>query len=192
MERYIQKLYFYVDESGQDTLGRFFIVSVVVARTDRQKSIEALENIEQYTGKGKVKWMESRHKARFEYIKAVLCSALFKDTFYFSKYEGNTSYMVLTVLSAARVILTMESGDSTKVVYVDGLPKSRLRWFGSELRRLGVHNCKVISIRKEEANTLMRLADACCGFIRAALLGRDPEVTKLFELAKRNGYIKQV
>jgi len=46
-----QKLYCYVDESGQDTRGKLFVVSVVVAAEDRGISLEQLEKIEDETGK---------------------------------------------------------------------------------------------------------------------------------------------
>ena len=37
----------------------------------------------------------------------------------------------------------------------------------------------------------MRLADACCGFVRLAFSGQRPDVTKLFEKAKAEGYLKE-
>ena len=50
-----QKLYAYVDESGQDTEGRFFVVSVVLFGTDRDTVLARLEALEARTGKGRVK-----------------------------------------------------------------------------------------------------------------------------------------
>jgi hypothetical protein len=37
MPKVKQKLYCYVDETGQDTLGQFFIVSVVITEDIREK-----------------------------------------------------------------------------------------------------------------------------------------------------------
>ena len=50
-----QKIYCYVDETGQDTLGELFIVSVVVNSADRDALVAVLEKIERTSGKGKVK-----------------------------------------------------------------------------------------------------------------------------------------
>lgn len=50
-----QKLYCYVDETGQDTQGELFIVSVVVTKKDREEITQSLEKFEQETGKGKTK-----------------------------------------------------------------------------------------------------------------------------------------
>lgn len=38
-----QKLYCYVDETGQDTLGKIFVVSVIVAKEDREEITQTLE-----------------------------------------------------------------------------------------------------------------------------------------------------
>lgn len=41
-----QKLYAYVDESGQDTQGELFVVAVVVTGSERDALRQALRNIE--------------------------------------------------------------------------------------------------------------------------------------------------
>lgn len=51
-----KKLYCYVDETGQDTKGEIFVVSVIVAQKDRDEIMELLETIEQETGKKATKW----------------------------------------------------------------------------------------------------------------------------------------
>jgi hypothetical protein len=188
-----QKLYCYVDETGQDTLGELFIVSVVVAGENRESLTAALEAAEQASGKGNVKWMSSRHRARREYIQAVLHNAAFKNTLYFASYRNSKSYMALTVLSTAKAILSAAvEQHSQAMVYVDGLPKARLRWFGTELRHLSVRTSKVAGVRREETDALIRLADACCGFVRQALSGQNPQITELFVRAKREGYLREV
>jgi hypothetical protein len=100
--------------------------------------------------------------------------------------------MALTVLSTAKAILTAASPHPQAAVYVDGLPKSRVRWFGTELRRLGIHTSRVVGVRHEETDALIRLADACCGFVRAALSGHHPEMASLLEQAKSSAHILEV
>lgn len=186
-----QNLYCYVDETGQDTLGRLFIVSVVITAAERNTLAAELEKIERLSGKGKVKWIHTRHAARSAYIEAVLSAGAFKNTLYFSAFSNTKSYMAMTVLSTAKAIAMMARQPSEATVYVDGLPRARLRWFGVELRRLSIRTRKVTGIRREESDALMRLADACCGFIRLALSGQQPEVTRLFEKAKADGYLRE-
>jgi hypothetical protein len=185
------KLYCYVDETGQDTLGELFIVSVVVSGETRESLIATLEQIERASGKGKVKWMKVRGQPRLAYMKAVLSTAAFKNTLYFSLYRGTKSYMALTVLSTAKAILSAAPQHPSATVYVDGLPKSRLRWFGTELRHLSIRTEKVVGVRREEAEALMRLADAVAGFVRLAISGQQSAMTELFEQAKRDGYLRE-
>ena len=47
-------------------MGEFFIVSVVVSADDRDELVSKLEKVERSSGKGKVKWMESRHRSSSE------------------------------------------------------------------------------------------------------------------------------
>jgi len=48
----MQKLYCYVDETGQDTKGRLFLVSVVIPGKERESIKEKLETIEKKSRKG--------------------------------------------------------------------------------------------------------------------------------------------
>ena len=43
---FMQKVYCHVDESGQDTEGKLFIVSVVITDTNKDESQKQLEKIE--------------------------------------------------------------------------------------------------------------------------------------------------
>ena len=135
--------------------------------------------------------MKVRGRQRLAYIKAVLSSPLFKNILYFSTYKGTKAYMALTILSTARAILCAAPQHSGTTVDVDGLPKSRLRWFGTELRRLSVRNSKVSGVRREQADSLMCLADSVAGFVRLALSGKQSEMTALFEQARKEGYLRE-
>ena len=99
--------------------------------------------------------------------------------------------MALTVLATAKAILLAAAWYRGTTVYVDGLPKARLRWFGTELRRLSIHNSKVVGVRRDEADSLMRLADSLAGFVRLALSGKQPEATALLEQAQKEGYVRE-
>ena len=65
------KLYCYVDETGQDTTGKFFIVAIVVADKRRDDLQQWLEAIERDSGK-RTKWMKTSDKSRCAYIEALI------------------------------------------------------------------------------------------------------------------------
>ena len=62
------KLYAYVDESGQDTAGSFFVVSVLVVAEQHDQLGRELLAIEQQSGKRAIKW----HRARPDYREAYI------------------------------------------------------------------------------------------------------------------------
>ena len=186
-----QKLYCYVDETGQDTKGEMFIVSVVVVSWHRDALAEQLEMIERETHKGRVKWTHTKPVNRLAYFDRVLSSDAFKGKLNYALFRGSTEYLRDTLQAAARPIETHVAAGTSAIILVDGLQKSLVHQFGTQLHRMGIRTRKVRGIRKEEADALMRLADAVCGFVRDALMG-NPEFAGLFERAKREGHLREV
>ncbi|HIP97684.1 MAG TPA: hypothetical protein EYH32_10770, partial [Anaerolineae bacterium] len=84
----IEKLYCYVDETGQDTRGELFIVSVVIVGAGRDQAIQLCEAIERATGKGRVKWLKTRYDRRLAYIRRVLQEPIFQGKLNFAIYQN--------------------------------------------------------------------------------------------------------
>ena len=187
----MQKLYCYVDETGQDTQGNFFLVAVVIARDERDHLRSQLEEIERATGKGRRKWVLTRDKSRVEYMRRILSLTVLRSHLLYSVYRNAAGYLSLTVHATARAITDCAADDYRATVFVDGLPKSQTRWFGKALRELGIRTDKVRGVRREEADALMRLADALCGFVRAGLTGQG-EMAELLAYATAEGYAKEL
>lgn len=51
----MQRLFAYVDESGQDTNGTLFVVGVVILEDERDNILKELERIEDESGKKNIK-----------------------------------------------------------------------------------------------------------------------------------------
>jgi len=185
------KLYCYVDETGQDTQGDLFIVSVVVTEAEREDLIKQLEEIERATGKGRRKWMKTRKETKSEYIRRILNTPAFKGKLNYALYRNTVDYLSSTVLAIAKAMTFYADGNYKTTVFIDGLPKSQTQWFGKELRHLHIRTEKVRGVRKEEADALMRLADAVCGFVRAALEGQE-EMAKVLDKAKAESYVREL
>jgi hypothetical protein len=88
----MEKLYAYVDETGQETAGVFFLVAVVIAGDDRDGLLEWLSAVEQATGKGKTPWHKSRHHARQAYMDRVLNDARLRGSVFYAVYPGTRAY----------------------------------------------------------------------------------------------------
>lgn len=97
----MQKLYAYVDETGQDTEGDFFIVSVVVTAEEYEVLREQLEQIEQATGKGRVKWSRAKDAARVAYIERVLATPAFRGKLHYGVHHQTKDYLMRTAITTA-------------------------------------------------------------------------------------------
>lgn len=164
----MQKLYCYVDESGQDTKGKIFLVSVVILEKDRELFKKNLEEIEEKSGKKRRKWYKTNNERRLNYIQKIIKSDFLKGKIFYSKYENTKSYVDLTILTAAKAILKKAKDSYKTTILVDGLRKTERYYFASGLRKLKIKVRKVRGVR-DENDPFIRLADAIAGFIRDSL-----------------------
>ncbi|MBX7235692.1 MAG: DUF3800 domain-containing protein [Caldilineales bacterium] len=187
-----RKFFCYVDETGQDTNGRLFIVAVVVTAENRDELRQTCELIEQISHKGQRKWAKSSKSARVSYIQQLLAQRIISDfQASYAIYSNNHDYVDLTVRTIARTIEASHETEYEATVLIDGLPRSMERRVGLHLRRLGIHVKKVRGI-DDEADVLIRLADAICGLVRGAeegesvfkeLLAQGTQVQVLYDLS---------
>jgi len=189
----MQKLYCYVDESGQDTGGKLFIVAVVISGNERDALLKLVEQFEEESGKGKFKWGKAAHKKRLEYLRRVFAEKQFGESFRYSLFRGTTDFDLATILAIAKAVNWRKPTAKYAVnVYVDGLSKSKRLEYSRQLHKLGIPVRQVRGIPKDENNALTRLADALAGLVRDAISGDNQEIEALFESAKRRGRLVEV
>lgn len=162
-----KKLYVYVDESGQDTKGLVFVVSILVMESERELICEALEKIEVESGKKNSKWNKARHEFRKTYMEGILELKELKGKIFFEIFSDTKKYIELTSFATAKAILKKSGGDNYKAtVFVDGFKRKELEIFVRGLRDLRVKTRKIRGVKKDENNPFIRLVDAVCGLIR--------------------------
>ncbi len=184
------KLFCYVDETGQDTQGRLFVVAVVVTEAERDALRQQCAAIETESGKGQRKWVKSNPNRRLAYMRQVLNIPALKGRLCFSAHYDQLDYLDATVQAIAASFRLLENAEFQATVLIDGLPRSQEREVGLQLRRLGIPVKKVRGAN-DETDILIRLAGAMCGFVRAALEGQ-PDMSGLFEEQVRTGVIRDV
>lgn len=185
---YMQKLYCYVDESGQDTEGRMFIVSIVIVEENRELLLEKLEAIEAQSRKGQRKWFHTNKERRERYIRLLLESKFLKDCISYSCFKDTKAYIDLTILTTAKAILNRAHGPYQATVWVDGLGTTERHRFAAGLRKLKVVTRKVSGVR-EQSDAFIRLADAIAGFVRDAIEG-DPTMKELYQYALKQRLVR--
>lgn len=185
------KLYCYVDETGQDTKGKIFIVSIVITQEDREDVVSLLEKLERDTGKKATKWNKSGKAFKIAYIESVFTNKMFKGKIFYSLYNDKTAYKELTVLTVASAINATKTSENYKAsIFIDGLYKNEIPRIGASLRKIGVHTEKVRGVR-DESNSIIRLADAIAGFVRE-YVAKEENTEKLYRVGVKNKVLKEV
>lgn len=186
----MKKIYAYIDESGQDTKGKLFLVSVIIIEKDREELRKKLENIETISNKGYRKWTHANKKRRETYINEIIKSGLFKNSIFYSSYENTKSYVDLTILTTAKAIIKKSKEPYKATILVDGLTKGERQYFATGLRKLDVKIRKVRGV-DDENDAIIRLADAIAGFVRNYTEG-SAEMTKLYKLATNKNIVIKI
>jgi len=183
-----QKLYCYVDETGQDAGSDFFIVVAVISDRKQDPLRQELLKIESLIKIGSLKWQKTRFARNIKYLKLILQKKIGK--IYFSHYRKPFPYFAPIIKLLEKSILNEIRKEYKVIVYVDGIDKQKA---GELTNALRVSNIKLEQVRsaRDESEPLIRLADRWAGCIRKAFLNWK-EAKKIFEQAKKEQYLQEI
>ena len=187
-----QKIYAYVDESGQDTKGLVFVVSVLIMEREREALADELEKIEKESGKNNLKWHKAKYEFCREYIAGVSRLDILRRKIFFEVFSDTKKYLELTSYATAKAILKKSGGDYKATVFVDGLRKKELAIFTKGLRDLKIKTKKIRGVKKDENNVFIRLVDAVCGLIRDAYDDKNIWAKGAVEKLKKKGISEEL
>jgi hypothetical protein len=166
MKKKVQKLYCYVDETGQDTIGRLFLVAIVLKEIEHLEILEdKLLKIEMVSGKKQAKWKKLSKVIKRKYFEELLKIKELKSSIFYSIYKDTKEYSSLTSLSIAKAVLAKSSTDYNVTVIIDGLKDKERDAVRVELKKLKIKYNKIRGM-KDEQSAFLRLADAMAGFLR--------------------------
>lgn len=190
MQKTKQKIYCYVDETGQDTKGELFIVAIVVADKEKNRLEKKLLVIEKDSGKHAKKWQKTRKQERTNYIKAVLGSKELKQKLYYKDYaDAGKQYLYLVIYVLAELIISLFKNQEASVI-IDALTERQRNVVSVELRHFGIRTGKIKG-KRDESSALLRLADALAGFTRDGIEGHK-DYRGIFNSAIKKGVIKKI
>ena len=162
----LTKLYCFVDETGQDTKGKYFLVAIVIqSKTNILSAEQKLLDTEKKSKKNKLKWTKTQFKVREDYLKQLLSIKELKNAIYYSSYQETKEYIHLTAYTIAKAILTKENDNFKVTIIIDGLNKKETFAVSKELKKLKIRYERIRGM-KDEQSVFLRLADAIAGFIR--------------------------
>lgn len=182
-------LYCFVDESGQDTAGRFFVVSVLVTDQDHRLLTEVLEKIEKESKKGAAKWHKAHYRYRQAFVANLVDQPLLRRTLYAVQFLEGTEYLAKTAAATVEVLRLKRA--KRAIVSVDGLRQSERPRFKRYLKASAPMRVTVRGVRRDENNTLIRLVDAICGLVRDAH-ERQTWAVRMVRKLERSDILKQL
>lgn len=188
------KLYCYTDETGQDTKGKLFLVSIVLAEKDNLEMLkEKITEIETST-KGSKKWTKTNDKKKILFIKTIIKLKFLRGSLYYSVYENTIKYTPLVALAISKAVyrkIENVAEDYRVNIVIDDLRETDGEIVRKELKALKIHYNKIKVGLKDEQDILIRFADAIAGFIRDYLEKRQYAV-KLMSFQAFNNFFKAV
>lgn len=171
-----KKIYCYVDESGQDTEGRLFVVVAVVVGEGRDVIEAAVTALEERSRRTARKWHRSQRQRRVEYAAGLpsveeVCGHVFARVYgEGANYLDRTAYVIGDAIAAyAERNGTQEF---TGVAVVDGLKDAEAKRMSKLIRSRGIRLAKLRGA-KDEVSPLVRLADSVAGILRDAADGDE-------------------
>lgn len=189
----IEKIYCYVDETGQDTKGKLFVVVAVIVGKTRDQLLADLCSIEKATTTRPLKWNKTRTAEKKKYIEQVLKIRELKGQIYFQVFNDTKAYEELITLTIAQAInLHLKKrniGEYLAHIVIDGLGKTEQRRISKNIRLIGIK----ASVRgaRDESNALIRLADVFAGFARETVENRKI-YCELEEIAKKRSFLNEI
>jgi hypothetical protein len=180
-----------VDESGQDTKGLIFVVSVLVFETEKNDILTALEAAEKESQKKNLKWNKSKHEFRKAYIEKISNMEILGGKIFFEIFSDTKKYIELTSYATAKAVLRKSDGGYKATIFVDGFKKREVEKFIKGLRDLKIRTRKVRGVKKDENNVFIRLVDSICGLVRDAN-GENKWAIKIVEKIKKKKIIEEL
>jgi len=185
-----QKIYCYVDETGQDDISAYFIVVAVVGDNEQEAVRSNLLAAERAARTGARKWHKSKRGRRLAYLDEVLSRKIAFDDVYAGRFKKPLPYFLPILDTLEKAIKLKAAREYRTTVTIDGIDKKKAAEFTNALRLRKIR-LDFVRGKRDESEPLLRLADMWAGCIRAALLG-EKESKKRMREALDGGYLHDV
>ncbi len=130
---------------------------------------------------------------RIAYLRHIFSEDKLKGNIRYSVFRRKKDYDLSTIVGIVEAINWQRTvQDYTATVYVDGLSQLKRHEYGPALRKYGVHIHKIQGVKRDESNSLVRLADSVAGFVRDVLDNEGGETKRLFEQVVKSGTLVEV
>ncbi|HIE27959.1 TPA: hypothetical protein EYP66_11795 [Candidatus Poribacteria bacterium] len=140
----MQKLYAYVDETGQNTLGSYFLVAVITTEKEQRDALEEqMEKIERESRKGKRKWIRTHPQRKVAYLEGLSGVDLLRESIFYASHQNRTDYVQLTTLTIAQAILHKAEDNYRAIIYIHRLNSEERKRISAGLGKQNIRKKKV-------------------------------------------------
>lgn len=186
----MQKLYCYVDETGQDAGSAFFVVVAVMTEESEQLK-EKLQGIEKSAGVGNKKWRKTRSSNRCRYLQTLLEQHVGFGSIFFGAYKKPLPYFFPVLETIEKSIKAKADQTYRAIVVVDGIDNKKASELTGALRLKGV-TLDFVRSGRDESEALIRLADRWAGCVRRAREDKNSEEALVMQNALAQGYLQSL
>ncbi len=184
----MQKLYCYVDESGQDPKSEFFVVVTIVSVEDQSYLRKQLEDIEDVAQTHKLKWHKTIYDRKMRYLSLVLERKIAAGKVYAAHYKKPIPYFFPMIEILEKAIKEVAQGRYLARIHIDGIDKQKSQALTNALRASGI-SLRMVRSRRDESEPLIRLADMWAGCLRSALL-KNKDAQAMVRRAQKEKYLR--
>lgn len=182
-----EKLYVYVDESGQDATSRFFVVVAVISREEQENFRQELLRIEDLSGTGRKKWHKLRRENRARYLSLALDHKIATGSIFVASYIKPIPFFFPMIFLLEKAIKSVVKNPYRARIFVDGIDKQKAKELTNALRASGI-SLDGVRGKRDESEPGIRLADMWAGCMHSALL-HETEAENLIKRAKKENYL---
>ena len=120
-----QKLYCYVDETGQDKGSDIFIVVAVMSDKDQDLLRSHLIKVESLSGIGIRKWHKSRAERKIKFLRLVIEKGLGQGEVFYGHYKKPLPYFLPVLEVLEKAIRLKAKKDYKAIIYIDGIDRKK-------------------------------------------------------------------
>jgi hypothetical protein len=178
-----RKYYCYVDETGQDTKGKLFLVGVLVVE-DKEKATLWADRLNKL--KKRIKWHGTKKKNKIAFLEA-LSQSSFPFKSFVSVFKDCKDYFKATLEGISKSLKNL--GKERILLFFDGKIHKKIRLkIGVFLhcQKIKVKKVRGINIKKEP---LIEIIDAIVGAVREKIEG-EKEIAQRVNILVKNGNLK--
>lgn len=185
-----QKLYCFVDETGQDAGSKFFVVVAVIAWDDMSALRESLTDLERRLKVGSKKWHKLRPASRVEFMDAFLQERHNNVKIFFGRFPKPILYYFPTLEVVEKALMSF-AAPIEAVVSIDGLDSLSAKKMTNALRRKHLH-LHLVKGWRDESEVLIRLADRFAGCLRQVFIEENTDCEVLVSRAQKKSILVEI